>query len=135
MNWENLKEEIRDLGFETDEIFEEYESVIINACNRAMKVIRHTIIARHEDYFPDYFDIEYNTLVDYTPITADTTDDTVIEIPEKLEVLLPLLASHYVWLDDDQVKSMLYWNEYDDLKNQLEFDIASPRRCIIDGGF
>lgn len=52
-------------------------------------------------------------------ITAGTTDDTPLELDDAGALLMPLLMAHYVWLDDDERKAVLYWNEYDDLKNQL----------------
>jgi len=52
-------------------------------------------------------------------ITVDTPDDFTIELDHDVLPLVPLLASHYVWLDDEPNKAGIYWNEYDILKNQL----------------
>jgi len=52
-------------------------------------------------------------------ITADTPDDFTIELDHDVLPFVPLLASHYVWLDDEPNKAGIYWNEYDILKNQL----------------
>lgn len=135
MNWGNLKDEIRDLGFETDEIFEEYENIIINACNRAIDIIRYTFVAKYENFYEDYFDITTGNMESITKITVDTEDSFEINLPDNTLMLLPLLCSHYVWLDDDTVKATLYWNEYDDLKNQLVQNIITPRHAVVEGGF
>lgn len=52
-------------------------------------------------------------------ITAGTEDGTPLELDDSGALLMPLLMAHYIWLDDDERKAILYWNEYDDLKNQL----------------
>lgn len=52
-------------------------------------------------------------------ITEETKDTDVIETAEETEPLIHLLAAHYVWLDDDQTKATIYYNEYDDLKNSI----------------
>lgn len=52
-------------------------------------------------------------------ITEATKDDAIIETAPEMEPLLHLLAAHYVWLDDDQTKATIYYNEYDDLKNVI----------------
>lgn len=135
MTWVELKNEIKDLGFETDEIFKEYETIIIHATNRAIHTIMNTIVSRFDDYFQDYFDVETGELTDITEIDTDTLDTFEIAVPNKLIKLVALLSAHYVWLDDDIMKSTLYWNEYDDLKNQLMFDIAKPRKTVISGGY
>ena len=136
MNWLNLQEQVRDLGFETTSVLtdDDYKYVIINASNRAVEVIRQTVVARFEDYFTDYFDIETGKLNKITAIDIDTDDDFEIEIPDKLLVLVPLLAAHYVWLDDDIVKAVTYWNEYDSLKNELISDCVRPRNARFSGG-
>jgi len=136
MNWLNLQKQIQNLGFETSSVLtdDDYKDIIIDASNRAVEVIRQTVVARFEDYFTDYFDIETGNLNDIISIDIDTDDDFDIEIPNKLLVLVPLLASHYVWLDDDIEKAVTYWNEYDSLKNELMSDCTRPRNVKFSGG-
>lgn len=59
----------------------------------------------------------------YTPIwadiTTDTQDDFEIPIAHEVEQLLPLLTAYYVWLDDDERKAVMYYNQYDDLRQQI----------------
>lgn len=52
-------------------------------------------------------------------LTSDTPDTFEIELHYIVQPLVCLLASHYIWLDDEERKATLYWNEYDDLKNQI----------------
>lgn len=50
----------------------------------------------------------------YTPVTADTPDDTLMELDADVCGLLPLLAAFYVWLDEGNgVLSSYYKNEYE----------------------
>lgn len=179
MNWGNLKEQIRDLGFEDDSIFSEYQSVIINAVNRAVKLIntniipvqgkyeftqngassgieRHdlseitdslgnyifetligvpTRIYRNEYYAFNNYAVEQGHIIvidssipgSFTfffkqrlpDITASTPDDYIVPIDKTVEPLLPLLAAHYVWLDDEEQKAVMYYNEYVEMKNEI----------------
>jgi hypothetical protein len=54
-----------------------------------------------------------------TPITLETPKDFEIELDYDVQLLLPLLASHYVWLDDEPAKAHLYYNQYEIMKNQI----------------
>lgn len=50
----------------------------------------------------------------YTPVTADTPEDTPTELDPDVCELLPLLAAFYVWLDEGNgVLSSYYKNEYE----------------------
>lgn len=197
MNWGNLKEQIRDLGFEDDSIFSEYQSVIINAVNRAVKLINSNVIAlqgkyeftqngtqtgfeRHdlseitdsqgnhifesltgmptriynnEYYAFNNYTVEQNHIIlinrsipgNFTfffkqrlpDIKASTQDDYVVPIDKTVEPLLPLLAAHYVWLDDEEQKAVMYYNEYEGMKNEILNAIRekeSAPKAIIYGG-
>lgn len=132
MNFGELKRNIKNLGFEEDDIIAEYNSVIIDASNRAINIINKTITEPYLAYFKAV-DNEYELPKSFQ-LNVNTTDDVEIKVPEKIVELVPLLASHYVWLDDDIVKATLYWNEYDDLKNALLEDIRKPRKVSFFGG-
>ena len=129
MTWLELKNNIRDLGFD-----DEYPETIITSANRAINIIHKTIVERYEEYFKDILSEEEWELPEITPIKETTKDTFVIEIPDKLIDLVPLLAAHYAWLDDDIQKATQYWNEYDDLKNQLIEDMDKPRHYEFYGG-
>ena len=59
----------------------------------------------------------------YTPIwadiTTDTQDDFEIPIAHEVEQLLPLLTAYYVWLDDDERKAVMYYNQFDSMKSEI----------------
>lgn len=52
-------------------------------------------------------------------ITPETSDDFDIQMDYEVEHLVPLLAGHYAWLDDDIQKATMYYNEYEQLANQI----------------
>ena len=55
-------------------------------------------------------------------------------MPVKVLDLIPLLAAHYAWLDDDIQKATMYYNEYDDIKNLLVLDMERPQNITFYGG-
>lgn len=193
MNFGELKKEVRDLGFEEDPTLEEYKSIIINATNRALRMINATVlpvIGRYDfeqdgtvsgiqkydlleltkedgkakflaftdtpvrindgDYSTfNNFEVEENHIIvmdGATPgafsifykkipaaITEDTTDDTELEIDERMVPALAFLVAHYVWLDDDERKATQYYNEYDAYKAEIMQE--QPAKARIMGGF
>lgn len=44
MNWGELKNEVRDLGFEESAAIEEYKDIVISATNRALHTINSTVL-------------------------------------------------------------------------------------------
>lgn len=52
-------------------------------------------------------------------ITSETLDDFEIQLNKLVLPLIPLLASYYVWLDDDTQKATMYFNQYDMKKNEI----------------
>lgn len=151
MTWGDLKDMLVDLGFEEDSITSEseYGRLIRNSVNRAISIIRSTVILQIEDYLQNQESWGYETtetdsdgnetttwtLPKTKRITAETDDTQKINFPEITEPLLPLLSAHYVWLDDDITKSMTYWNEYDSLKTEIMNVAKTPRKATIVGGF
>lgn len=63
------------------------------------------------------FDIYYSARP--TRIDSVTSDSHVLELDQDVVELLPLLAAYFIWLDDDERKAVMYWNNYEDLKNQI----------------
>lgn len=63
------------------------------------------------------FDIYYSARP--KRIDVSTTDDAVIELDPDVAELIPLLAAYFIWLDDDERKAVMYWNNYEDMKNQI----------------
>jgi len=136
MTWLELKEQIRDLGFEEDSTMNDYNSIVINASNRAVNFILKTIVEKYQGYFQLKLSTDTKTwkVPSISKITSSTDDTAPINLPDKVIDLVPLLAAHYVWLDDDIQKSTQYWNEYDDLKNQLIEDMQRPVKCVFGEG-
>lgn len=122
MTWGELKSQIRDLGFEDNSSMTEYASIVRNAANHAINVINTTVVMPLKAYFKAELSTEEKewTMPVITDITEDTDDDFVIQLPLIVQPLIKLLASHYVWLDDDLTKATYYYNEYDDLMNQIK---------------
>lgn len=129
-----IKEALVDLGFEVDdEVESEYHRVRLNAINRSLNVLWSTVILPNIDYFEEHDDMDEDEGITYFDDDAADTDTT--NLPRLLLPLLQLQAAHWLWLDDDLTKATIYWNEYDDLKQQIISVIRLPRKAKIIGGF
>ena len=129
-----IKEALTDLGFEIDdEVESEYHRVRLNAINRSLNVLWSTVILPNMYYFEDNYDMDEDEGITY--FDDDATDTDTTNLPPLLLPLLQLQAGHWLWLDDDLTKATIYWNEYDDLKNQIMSVIRLPRKAKIIGGF
>ena len=129
-----IKQALVDLGFEIDdEVESEYHRVRINAINRSINVLWSTVVLPNIDYFEETDDIDEDEGLTYFSDTPADTDE--VNLPRILLPLLQLQAGHWLWLDDDLTKATIYWNEYDDLKNQILMTIRTPRKAKIIGGF
>ena len=139
--WADLKAELVDLGFEEDSIASEYGRIMRNSVNRALDVVYNIVVPQIESYYRiteswGYEDDDTGewTLPKPKHITEETLDTQRINIADNLMPLIPLLAAHYLWLDDDVTKATLYWNEYDQLKEQIIALCRQPRKATIEGG-
>lgn len=134
ITYKEIKEALVDLGFEIDdEVESEYHRVRLNAINRSLNVLWSTVILPNISYFEDTDDMDEDEGVTYFGDTPD--EDDTVNLPRILLPLLQLQAGHWLWLDDDLTKATIYWNEYDDLKNQILATIRTPRKAKIIGGF
>ena len=136
MTYGDLKEEIKDLGFEDTSSMAEYETIVKNAANRAIQYIFSDLVLQLKAYFKvtlSTAEEEWEALRPL-PITSLTTDDFVIDLPEPLLALVPLLAGHFVWLDDDIQKSVMYWNDYDEMRQNILAACRADSRAMITGG-
>jgi hypothetical protein len=136
MTYGECKEKIRDLGFEDDTTMGEYMSIVSNAVHRAMQFIFDDIVIKLKSYYKRELSTEE---IEWTPvrpqkITIDTEEDEKLELPDNVIELVPLLASHYVWLDDDQVKAALYWNSFDSMKQEVLTACKGDVKAVIYGG-
>lgn len=69
-----------------------------------------------------------------TLITTSTPDDTVMTIHYKAEQLLPLLASYYIWNDDDPEKAAKWKNEFEDMRNLIQARTPLHKPYTFSGG-
>lgn len=134
ITYKEIKDALVDLGFEIDEEVEtEYKRVRLNAINRSINVLWSTVCLPYISYFEETDDIDEDDGLTY--FDEESEDDDVTNLPNMLLPLLQLQAGHWLWLDDDLTKATIYWNEYDDLKNQILATIQKPRKAKIIGGF
>ena len=139
--WGELKTQLVDLGFEEDEITNEYARLIRNSVNRSLDIIRFIDIPEIADYFKATESWGYEgedgewVLPKPKHVAEDTEDDMRINLPDNVYPLLPLLAAYHIWLDDDITKATMYWNEYDQYKQQLFAQCKRARNAVIEGGF
>ncbi len=134
ITYKEIKEALVDLGFEIDdEVESEYHRVRINAINRSLNVLWSTVVLPNIDYFEETDDIDEDEGLTYFGDAPD--EDEEVNLPRILLPLLQLQAGHWLWLDDDLTKATIYWNEYDDLKNQILATVTKPRKAKIIGGF
>ena len=138
ITYKEIKEALVDLGFEIDdEVESEYHRVRLNAINRSLNVLWSTVILPNISYFEVSDDMSEDDGIVLFEDTEDrpVEDDDMSNLPSILLPLLQLQAAHWLWLDDDLTKATIYWNEYDDLKNQIIATITKPRKAEIIGGF
>ena len=130
MTYGEAKEIIRDYGFEDNSAMTEYNTNVKNALNIAIQNIYDDMVTQLKGYYKKtlYEPTRPEYIVDSTP------DDFVIELPDNLLVLVPLLAAHFVWLDDDIQKSINYYNNYEDMRQKILNACLGDARATITGG-
>jgi hypothetical protein len=132
-------------GTETDLLYYDINELTAEDGNPVFLEFADNPVMYGDTYYKKFtdFDIENNTtlVIDgstsgkfkvfykkaHTPFTVDTEDNAEIELPLRVHHLLPLLASYYVWLDDDQTKSVYYYNRYEALVTALQENDEKPR--------
>ncbi|NBH62009.1 hypothetical protein D1155_10145 [Anaerotruncus sp. 80] len=124
MTFGDLKDKLRDMGFEEDASMDEYKELVINAVNRSIEIIKNTVVSRLEGEDPAPFALD-----------LESDDETEIDLPAKVIMLLPLLSAYYIWLDDDERKAVMYYNQYDDLCNQIFSERLNGTKMTITGGY
>lgn len=140
MTYGEVKQQIRDYGFDDDSTMQEYATIVKNAVNDAVQFIFDGIVIplkgyyKHELSRPDDIPPFIWTPIRPQYITDDTEDNFVIELPDNIVQLVALLASHYVWLDDDVQKAQIYWNDFDTWKNEIMTSCLKDVKGTITGG-
>lgn len=79
------------------------------------------------------FRVYYNK--NCTQINENTSDAFVPELPLKVHHLIPLLAAYYLWLDDENDKAMLYYQQFrTELDAILSKENAPRMRVAVEWG-
>ena len=69
-------------------------------------------------------------------MTDQTPDGYELEFEADAAELIPLLASFYLWQDEDERKAVRYRNDYEDLKAQLLASRAGTAAArVVDAGW
>lgn len=194
MNYGQLKNEIRDLGFSEDAEIAEFADIVPNSINRAITEINLTVCPITGTYQIEqdgtdndllYYDIEeltkengivkflefadtpvmygdsvYKKFADYEieqekilildgsmsgkfkvfykrahdPFTTESDDSVELPLPLKAHHLVPLLASYYIWLEDEKAKAVDYYNQYEKLSQKVTESSTDNRVRILSGG-
>ena len=136
MTYGEAKEIIRDYGFEDNSAMSEYQTIIKNSLNTAIQNIYDDMVIQLKGYYKKTLSTEEKEWEPVRPelINDLTEDDFVIELPDNLLVLVPLLAAHFVWLDDDIQKSINYYNDYEDMRQKILNSCFSDVKATITGG-
>nr|DAU91851.1 MAG TPA: hypothetical protein [Caudoviricetes sp.] len=131
MTIKELKSNIKTLGFEDDSTMDLYSEIVLNAINRSIDWVYRTVVEPYKNYFEDVVEVDV-----YEPshITSDTSEMEEIDLPDMVCGIVPLMSAYFIWLDDDERKATMYWNNADDLKTQLLSAIIKPRKCKFVGG-
>ena len=136
MTYGEAKEIIRDYGFEDNSAMSEYQTIIKNSLNTAIQNIYDDMVIQLKGYYKKTLSTEEKEWQPVRPelINDLTEDNFVIELPDNLLVLVPLLAAHFVWLDDDIQKSINYYNDYEDMRQKILNSCFSNVKATITGG-
>lgn len=131
LTYGDLKEQLIDMGFEDSNVLEteNYDRVFRNAINRATSVIYNTVERQLEWFILKDDDID--ELEVPLKVKVTTSDSANMNMATICEPLLPLLAAHYIWLDDDIQKATYYYNEYDSLKQEIVSTANLRRKATI----
>ena len=136
MTYGEAKEIIRDYGFEDNSAMSEYQTIIKNSLNTAIQNIYDDMVIQLKGYYKKTLSTDEKEWQPVRPelINDLTEDDFVIGLPDSLLVLVPLLAAHFVWLDDDIQKSINYYNDYEDMRQKILNSCFSDVKATITGG-
>lgn len=136
MTYGEVKQQIRDYGFDDDTTMSEYATIVKNAVNDALQLIFDTVVQQLIPYYKRTLSTEEQEWSPVRPdyITDSTPDATTMALPDNIIQLVPLLAAYFVWLDDDVQKSTYYWNTYDSMKQEIMDACYSTVKGKITGG-
>ena len=96
------------------------------------KIVQNTLVYLNQDITGDvtFFYRKRPTLV-----TLTSADSDIVDIDYKAEPLLALLASYFIWVDDDREKATIWYNEYTDNRDMILATSQQPKTISFIGGF
>lgn len=116
-------------------MFDAIERIVIDNGSTTRTFLRYDMEEDHvlviDSAISEDFIVFYKERI--LPITEDTLDEYNVQVVYPCEPLVALLAAHYVWLDDDERKAVMYWNEFDQLRQEIEAKYFKPKARIIGG--
>ena len=114
MTLQDVKRKIKSLGFEEDSTMEEYNEIVCDSIDRAVQYIYDSTVRLMIPYYKRELSSDGDEWEPVRPdnITVETEDDIDIDLPDDLQELVPLLASYHIWLDDDERKATMYYNNF-----------------------
>ena len=129
MTYGELKRRIKSLGFEETATMTEYNEIVVDSVDRAMQYIFDSTVKMMIPY--------YERELGSTPqrpehITTTTPDTHEIDLPEDILELVPLLAAYHIWLDDDQTKATMYYNNFVQKRELIiEANLSTAKATIM----
>lgn len=80
-------------------------------------------------------DFSYHVRYKVVPklVTITTPEDEEVELDTDTHTLIPLLASFYIWLDDDERKATMYFNDYESKARTLYREYNTSKMIIHKG--
>lgn len=100
------------LGFVDSPIMYESEGEEVWRTFTEFEIEMDRILVIKADDYKGSFRVYYNKLC--TQLTPETPNDFVPELPLAAHHLIPLLASYYLWMDDDERKAFEYRNDFEE---------------------
>lgn len=86
------------------------------------------ILVIDQDKFHGKFRVYYKRR--HFQFDEDTPDETELELPVKVQHLVPLLAARYVWAEDNITIADRYYSEYQQTYQEIMVDEDKPRMRV-----
>lgn len=78
------------------------------------------------------FRIFYNAA--HKTYTGESMNSTQLPLPLRAHHLVPLLASYYIWLEDEPVKAAQYYNLFEQQRSTYVLNAEKPKMRVLEGG-
>lgn len=121
------------------EEFEEFDGIALKAPKINGKAITDFYYEDNTLYISNQYkgvlSVCYHSKTELIP--DNPSDDYEIKIKFELLPMLQLLTAYYIWLDDDERKAIIYYNQYSELLQLYRFNKEkneSVTTAVIEGG-